>query len=252
MILYFTGTNNSKYIAEFIADKTGEDVFSINESIKNRTAPTISPVGRLIFVTPTYAWRIPKIVEEWIEKTTFTGKNKAWFIMDCGGEIGSASKYISALCNKKGFEYMGVFPIKMPENYTALFYVPNKEEADSIVEKAVPKMDEAVGFLKENKRFPAVRNNLYDKFMSGPVNPIFYKFFVKADKFYSTDKCISCGMCVKVCPLNNIKLTSSRPEWGKNCTHCMACIASCPTRAIEYGKKSVKRNRYICREFTKD
>ena len=34
MILYFTGTNNSKYIAEFIADKTGEDVFSINESIK--------------------------------------------------------------------------------------------------------------------------------------------------------------------------------------------------------------------------
>ena len=80
--------------------------------------------------------------------------------------------------------------------------------------------------------------------MSGPVNPIFYKCFVKADAFTANDKCIGCGKCAKMCPLNNIELKNSKPVWGKNCTHCMACICLCPTEAIEYGKKSVGKPRY--------
>ena len=32
--------------------------------------------------------------------------------------------------------------------------------------------------------------------------------------------------------------------WGKNCTHCMACICYCPKEAIEYGKKSKGKPRY--------
>ena len=38
---------------------------------------------------------------------------------------------------------------------------------------------------------------------------------------------------------NNIKIQNGKPVWGKDCTHCMACICHCPTEAIEYGKKSV-------------
>ena len=58
------------------------------------------------------------------------------------------------------------------------------------------------------------------------------------------DKCVGCGKCAKMCPLNNIELKNSKPVWGKNCTHCMACICLCPTEAIEYGKKSVGKPRY--------
>ena len=86
--------------------------------------------------------------------------------------------------------------------------------------------------------------NAYDKLMSDIVNPVFYKFFVKADAFTANDKCIGCGKCAKMCPLNNIELKNSKPVWGKNCTHCMACICLCPTEAIEYGKKSVGKPRY--------
>mgnify|MGYP002728531920 CR=1 FL=1 len=64
------------------------------------------------------------------------------------------------------------------------------------------------------------------------------------DILTANDKCIGCGKCAKMCPLNNIKLKNSKPVWGKNCTHCMACICLCPTEAIEYGKKSVGKPRY--------
>lgn len=35
---------------------------------------------------------------------------------------------------------------------------------------------------------------------TAPVNPVFYRFFVKADAFRATDACIDCGRCVELCP----------------------------------------------------
>ena len=55
-------------------------------------------------------------------------------------------------------------------------------------------------WLKAGQEFPPPRENLYDRFMSGPVNPVFYRFFVKADAFRATDACIGCGKCVELCP----------------------------------------------------
>ncbi len=47
------------------------------------------------------------------------------------------------------------------------------------------------------------------------MNPVFYRFFVKADAFRATDACIGCGKCVELCPLNNIHLENGKPVWGK-------------------------------------
>ena len=105
-------------------------------------------------------------------------------------------------------------------------------------------VQELLAQLKAGQEFPPPRDNLYDRFMSGPVNPVFYRFFVKADAFRATDACIGCGRCVELCPLNNIRLENGKPVWGKNCTHCMACICYCPKEAIEYGEKSKGKPRY--------
>ena len=80
--------------------------------------------------------------------------------------------------------------------------------------------------------------------MSGPVNPIFYSFFVKANAFTAGDACIGCGHCAGLCPTNSITIQNGKPVWGGDCTHCMACICYCPTKAIEYGKKSQGKPRY--------
>ena len=92
--------------------------------------------------------------------------------------------------------------------------------------------------------FPPVRPRLKDKIASGPVNAVFYSFFVKDRKFRTTDQCVSCGKCVESCLLHNISLEQGRPVWHGHCTHCMACISRCPTGAIEYGKHSVGLRRY--------
>lgn len=248
MILYFTGTGNSRHIAERVAEAIDEDLLCINDKIKSGDHSPIEIKGRLIFVTPTYAWRIPKIVEEWIRETEFPGASDTWFLMTCGGEIGNAAKYNMALCKDKGLYYMGTSQILMPENYIAMFAVPDEKKSREIMTVGENRSDYMTGIICAEKPLPRPRNNEYDKFMSSVINPIFYKLFVKAKKFRSTDKCVSCGKCVSMCPLNNITLENGRPVWGDNCTHCMACISYCPTEAIEYGRKSVGKRRYRCED----
>ncbi len=164
--------------------------------------------------------------------------------MDCGSEIGNAAKYNRRLAAKKGLRYMGTAQIIMPENYIAMFGAPQAAEAEKIVGKAEPHIADIITHIGGGRAFSAPRNNLYDRFMSGAVNPIFYRFFVKSAPFRAGDACIGCGQCAKLCPLNNIKLIGGKPAWGKECTHCMACICYCPTEAIEYGKKSIDKPRY--------
>ena len=244
MILCFSGTGNSRYISKKIAVELQDEIVDVNAKIKAVDYSPIKTGENVVVVTPTYAWRIPRIVSEWLAKTKLLSAKRIWFVMNCGSEIGNASKYNRSLAEQKHLYYMGTSQILMPENYIAMFDAPQAEEARKIVKNAEPSIEDTIACIKTEQPFPVPRNNLYDRFMSGPVNPIFYQFFVKATAFQTDDTCIGCGQCVKNCPKNNIALENGKPIWGNQCTHCMACICYCPTKAIEYGKKSIGKPRY--------
>ena len=244
MILFFSGTGNSKYVAKRIADALGDALVNLNDRIKASDTSPVETGERVIIVTPTYAWRIPRVVRDWLRKTELRGAKQAWFVMTCGSEIGNADKYNRALCGEKGLACMGTAQIVMPENYIVMFDAPQADKARRIVAGAEPDIDRAIAEIKESRAFAPTRRNLYDRFMSGPVNPVFYACFVKAKAFTVSEACVDCGQCARRCPTNSITLRGGKPVWGKDCTHCMACICYCPAEAIEYGKKSLGKPRY--------
>ncbi len=63
-------------------------------------------------------------------------------------------------------------------------------------------------------------------------------------KFYIDEKCNECGICEKVCISNNISMKDNKPTWNQNCEQCLACIQWCPTKAIQYGPKTINYERY--------
>lgn len=243
MILYFTGTGNSRFIAEKIEDRTGDDIVCLNGRIKEQNTKGLND-DRFIFVVPTYAWRIPKVVREWIENTELKAGAKVWFIMDCGDGIGNAACYNRKLCKKKNWQYMGTMRIVMPENYIAMFNAPGREKADEIIMSSVPEIERAAAIIEDGIAFLEKKVTFSDWLLSAIVNPVFYSFIVKDKAFTVSPECSSCGLCEKLCPLNNVKIVDGKPKWNGNCTHCMACICHCPTEAIEYGEKSQGKNRY--------
>lgn len=246
MILYFTGTGNGRYIAQRIAKELPQETVFINEKIKNSDHSLKADEGPLVFVLPTYCWRIPKTVEKWIRETPFKEGADAYFIMHCGSETGNAQKYLKKLCRDKNFTFRGLAEIVMPENYTALYAVPSEKTSLKIIEKANPEIDKAIDKIRFGADLLPVNISLQDRIKSSVVNFFFYKFIVKDKKFQAADFCTGCQTCEKLCPLNNISLENGKPVWHGNCTHCMACINRCPERAIEYGKATRERRRYTC------
>ncbi|PKM73756.1 MAG: flavodoxin [Firmicutes bacterium HGW-Firmicutes-16] len=244
MIVYFSGTGNSRYVAEALAIRLGEKLVNAKEYIKEHRTAELSSENSYIFVAPTYSWRIPRIFSDFIEIGKFGGSSSAYFVMTCGDDIGSAGVYLNELCTRKGFTYKGVMAVVMPENYVALFNVTEKAEAEQMISAADRRIKQISGFISSGNDFPAEKLSFLASLKSRTINPIFYKHFVKSKGFRVTDKCISCGRCEELCPLNNIRLVDGMPVYGENCTHCMACICGCPTEAIEYKKRTVGKLRY--------
>lgn len=179
MILCYSGTGNSCYIAQRIADELQDNIIDLNEKIKTNNYSSIETGDDVILVVPTYAWRIPKIVSNWLYKTKFIGAKRIWFVMNCGSEIGNASKYNLMLANDKHLDYMGTKQILMPENYIAMFNAPQLEEAKEIVEKAEINIKETIKYIREGKAFLKPRHNLYDRFMSDLLILFFIIFLLK-------------------------------------------------------------------------
>ena len=245
MVLYFSGTGNSEYVAKKLAKMLSDDVKNLFSVLRNHDCSPFSSDSPFVIVCPTYAWRIPRILENRLKKTELRENRNIYFVMTCGGNIGNAESYCKKLCREKGMNFMGCFPIIMPENYIALFDTPTPKEAKGIIDSAEPSIIDAAKYIAENKPFPAQKITVIDRISSGIVNDTFYPIFVHSKKFFAKDNCVSCGKCADVCPLENIKLKDGKPVWGKNCTHCMACICRCPKEAIEYGKHSKNLPRYV-------
>ena len=117
MVVYFSGTGNSKYVAERIAGSLQEKLLCMNEQIKSGDTGTVKTGENLVVVVPTYAWRIPRVVSDWIGQTEFVGAKNVWYVMSCGSGIGGADIYNRKLSEKKGLKHMGTAQIIMPENF---------------------------------------------------------------------------------------------------------------------------------------
>ena len=71
MILYFSGTGNSRYISEVINSILNDEIVCINDYLKNNQKSIFESTKPYIIVCPTYAWRIPRVVEEFISNNVF-------------------------------------------------------------------------------------------------------------------------------------------------------------------------------------
>ena len=141
MILYFSGTGNSEYVAKRIAAKTDDEAMNLFDRLRTDDYSEISSDKPWVIVAPTYAWQMPHIVRDWLLKAELTGEQKIYFVLTCGTNIAGAGIYAKAVAAQKGMDYKGTAPVVMPENYIAMFNTPSQEKAMEIVDRAEEKID---------------------------------------------------------------------------------------------------------------
>ena len=247
MVLYFSGTGNSRFLAQRLAAQLGDELVSINRQLRQRKLDPYNAQYAytssvpFVIVCPTYCWQMPRVVEQFLCESRFLENRDFYFLLTCGSGTGQAAAHAQELCKKLDFRFMGLSSIRMPENFITLFRAPEADEAVGIIRAAMPLVDAIAGAIQAGRQIKNVN--------SGPgmpkfVHRAFYRCFVHDRKFRVKDSCVGCTTCAKICPLANIRMKDGKPVWLGNCTQCQACIAVCPEDAIEFGLRTRNKRRY--------
>lgn len=81
MILYFSATGNSEYVAKRIATETGDIAVSITDCYKKQIFSFDEKYKTLGIVSPTYSWGLPVIVTEFLQKLDLSHKPDYLFFL---------------------------------------------------------------------------------------------------------------------------------------------------------------------------
>ena len=246
MVLFFSATGNTEFIARQLALKLGDDCLNLLDRVKRGDHTPLHSDKPFIICAPVYVCEMPRFLAKYLKQQTFTGSREVYFIFTSGGYAGISGQLAKAMVRKKKMKYLGHAEFKMPRNYVANDHYPMlpAEQVQERILNSCRHLEEVVADIQAGRKLKARHIWLFETIITLPFNPVWSRLKYKTDDFYTTDACVGCGKCERLCPLNNISLKECKPVWGQECTHCMACIANCPTEAIEYGTISQTKEKY--------
>lgn len=253
MIFYFSGTGNSKHVAEQLAAMLGERLVAIAEAVAEGTYTFALAEGESVgWVFPTYSWGPAPVAADFASKVQLQGcgaDTYCYMVTTCGDEVGeTVSMFAKSLGN---IRLKAAFSVQMPNNYILLpgFDVDDKALERSKVEASAARVKAVAEAIAAKREIIDVVVGPWRRLKSRLIYPLFRRFAM-SDKAFAANAevCTRCGLCARECPANNITLSCNElPKWQGKCTMCLSCIHRCPVRAIEYGKATRSKGRYFFR-----
>ena len=245
MIYYFSGTGNSKWIAEQIAAQTGDEAKSMVELTKDGPSAVFAGAGtRIGLVFPIYAWGAPLLVERFCRSIQVENGAYAFVACTCGDDAGMAIQRL-----KRFFPYQSAWSFSMPNNYILGFDVDSPELEQKKIAAARERLVHVSESILAGKTEFDVHAGSGARLKTGFIRPMFNTFARRTKPFYATNDCNGCELCERGCPTKAIVLQQGKPVWvRKNCAQCMYCINHCPTQAIQYGTGTKGRGRYYFKD----
>lgn len=233
LVFFFTGTGNCLYVARQLS----QNVISIPQALKkNELEYEAEEIG---IVYPVYGQMMPNIVRKFIKNAKL--KYKYLFAI---GTYGSNAKHAVEKCiasgNDAGLKFDYIATLLMVDNWLPRFDMAEQIKLDKNTDENLAKIkadiDQQKKYIEPHEESapaqPAPQNAQANP--PKPVSP-FAEDGIHAnaeDWFTITDACISCGICVRICPKANYTLDGEKASCKGECELCLACIHACPHKAI--------------------
>ncbi len=271
MIIYFSGTGNTRYCANKLAERLGDETLEISGGMI--LSPSLTHVDttdrRIIWMTPVYSWGIPPVVESFMRRAIINAPRHTLhhLVLTCGDDAGLTETQWRRIMKERRLDCGGAFSVIMPNTYVLMkgFNVDPAAVEERKIKDAGPRLDEIAAVLRpisvineeasklkpsaslpfDAKKTKGVKRGHFAWFKSKIIYPWFVRNKMSPAAFHATEDCNGCGLCSHNCPLGNITFIGhSTPHWSKNCALCLRCYHICPNHAVAYGKKTENKGQY--------
>lgn len=252
MIIFFSGTGNSEYAARHLSTLLGDqNVIHLKGPALLEAKIEATATGRIVWVCPVYSWGLPPVIDRFISRVQIKGAESAshHLVVTCGDDIGDAHLQWRSIIQKRGWKDVSAWSLTMPNTYTLMkgFDVDPSSVEKSKLEAAPGRLARIASGIKSSRAVNDVVRGKWARVKSRVIYPWFKRFAMSPRPFHHTDGCTSCGLCWRQCPMDNIRPGDDRrPTWGNRCALCLRCYHICPSGAVQYGRATAGKGRYLC------
>jgi ferredoxin/flavodoxin len=253
-IYYFSGTGNSYAVARDLAVKLKAKIINIATMIDKENINSHADV--LGFVFPVYDFKHPLLIEKIINRFNDLGSKYVFAICTYGINPSKSMNIFDKIIKSNGGELSCGFTIKMPHNGIGSGLFTGKEYQKMFI-NCRTRLEEIKGYIVAEKKGKLETSNLIiSLIISGLIFKVIFLILKllkqvifkgwKSLAFIYNEKCNGCGICKKICPVDNIEIIDNKPSWMTpgNCTSCFACINWCPQEAIQIGHTDLGLIKY--------
>ena len=245
MICYFSATGNSRWVAQQLADLTGDALCDMAACLKEGCLPALpEDTERVGLVFPVHSWYVPAPVLRFLTRLSVPASAYRYAVCTCGDDVGKGMSRLA-----EHFPLDAAWSVQMPNTYVPMFNLDAPGLARQKVEEARARLPRLAESIRKKEHAWEVCEGGCPWLKTYVVQPLFTHCYIGTRAFRADDACISCGLCEKNCPVSAIHLAEGRPVWSKACIHCMACLHGCPAKAIQYGKGTRKKGQYRLEDY---
>lgn len=239
-IFYFSGTGNSKAIAQGIAERLG------GAEVVPITRAACKPVEagcRVGIVSPVYFLDLPDIVSDFVSRLSLPPGTPAFGVVNMGMMDGNSLDHLRRLLLGRGAASFAGYRIQMPDNSVAFETKP--EEIPVILKKSPDEIARVAANIAASGSGELCPRKSLNSVMSGATT-FYCNSFLGFKKISADASCVGCGVCAKACPVGNIEMIDGKPVWKDGCESCFACIHRCPKKAVGFRRMNrAKLNQYV-------
>jgi ferredoxin len=260
LFLYFSGTGNTDYVTRYLARKLGDTSVELEmRSIEHQPADQVSSFDLLAVGFPVYACDSPGFFQAYLDGLPPGSGRGALAYCTKGAYAGKAVRRNLGRLAARGYMPLDGGSVTMPGTDGLALLPKSSRMARMALEKDYDHLKDAdrlagqwakvISDLQGGSPVETLRLPLPSR-CSVPLSDRLWAFLYEATgdwaraRLGADQHCVGCGLCARICPVDNVGHLGGRPVFGEHCALCMRCVHACPQEAIQIGKVTVNKFRW--------